>query len=245
MAYADSLLTQGERIIHRGRQHWLALILDSRVAILFWAIAIVAIVLRAWLNLRDTSGELVNLVALVALVGGLIIVGFRFWEWRNTEYVITNRRLLNVSGILNKRSADSSLEKINDAILHVNVVGRLLGYGDLKILTAADAAIDRYRMLDRATQFKKTMMSAKHELQSGNGRDGEDYRAHSTPVGTVAPPPPRVDAPIDVSGGADPSRADTPEEVEAVLQQLGRLRDTGAISSGEYEMKKKELLNRL
>jgi hypothetical protein len=244
MAYADSLLTQGERIIHRGRQHWLALILDSRMAILFWVVAIIALVVRAWFNLRNTEGELVNFVALIALAGGLIILGFRFWEWRNTEYVITNRRLLNVSGILNKRSADSSLEKINDAILHVNLVGRLLGYGDLKILTAADAAIDRYRMLDRATQFKKTMMSAKHDLQSGNGGDGEGYRARSTPVGTVAPPAP-ADAPIDVSGGADPSRADTPEEVEAVLQQLGRLRDTGAISSGEYEMKKKELLNRL
>jgi uncharacterized membrane protein YdbT with pleckstrin-like domain len=247
MAYADSLLTQGERIIHRGRQHWLALVLDSRLAILFWGVAIIALILRFVLGLRDTASEVLNLVALLAVVGGLIIVAFRWWVWHNTEYVITNRRLLNVSGILNKRSADSSLEKINDAILHVNVVGRILGYGDLKILTAADAAIDRYRMLDEATQFKKTMMSAKHALQTGDGMDGEDYRA-ATPSGatvTTAAPVPTREAPIDVSGGADPTRADTPEEVEAVLQQLGRMRDSGAISSGEYEMKKKELLNRL
>src|SRR5688572_8065161 len=107
MAYADSLLTQGERIILRGKQHWLALILDSRLAIVFWVVAIIALIVRAWLNLRGTEGEVVNLIALVAVVGGLIILGFRLWEWNNTEYVITNRRLLNVSGILNKRSADS------------------------------------------------------------------------------------------------------------------------------------------
>ena len=39
MAYGDSLLTQGERILLRSRQHVLALILDSRLAILFWGIA--------------------------------------------------------------------------------------------------------------------------------------------------------------------------------------------------------------
>ena len=31
--------------------------------------------------------------------------------------VATKRRVLKVEGILNKRSADSSLEKINDAVL--------------------------------------------------------------------------------------------------------------------------------
>jgi hypothetical protein len=251
MGYADSLLTQGENILLRSRQHVLALILDSRVAIVFWGVAIIAIVLRFLLNLQGVIGDLINLVVLISLLGGIIIVAFRWWDWHNTEYVITNRRLLNVSGILNKRSADSSLEKINDAILHVNVVGRILGYGDLKILTAADAAIDRYRMLNDATGFKKVMMSAKHALQSGELRDGDDYQVgpsgSAAPWPAPAPPPPPlpIDEPVDVSGGADPLKADTPDEVAAVLAQLTRLRDQGAISSGEFEVKKKELLDRL
>jgi hypothetical protein len=249
MAYADSLLTQGERILLRSRQHVLALILDSRLAILFWGVAIVAILVRIWLNLRDAAGDLISLVVLVSLIGGIIIVAFRWWDWHNTEYVITNRRLLNVSGILNKSSADSSLEKINDAILHVNLVGRILGYGDLKILTAADAAIDRYRMLDDATEFKKVMMTAKHALQTGELRDGEDYgprpSGSGSGVAAAAPAPAPPQEPVDVSGGADPLKADTPDEVAAVLAQLTRLRDEGALSSGEYEMKKRELLDRL
>ena len=188
-------------------------------------------------------GEIASAVVLFSLFAGIIIVAFRWWVWHNTEYVITNRRLLNASGILNKRSADSSLEKINDAILEVNVVGRLLGYGDLKILTAADAAIDRYRMLNDATEFKKVMMSAKHALQSGEIRDGDDYRptdsgsaATAAAVADAARPAAPVEAPIDLSGGADPLKADTPEEVAAVLaqlstparagrDQLGRVRD--------------------
>jgi hypothetical protein len=50
---------------------------------------------------------------------------------------------------------------------------------------------------------------------------------------------------IDVSGGNDPTRADTPEEVTAVLAQLGRLHDVGSLSDEEYEAKKQELLGRL
>ena len=252
MAYADSLLTQGERILLRSRQHVLALILDSRLAILFWGITLIAVIVRL-LFLRDGGfGEIASAVVLFSLFAGIIIVAFRWWVWHNTEYVITNRRLLNASGILNKRSADSSLEKINDAILEVNAVGRLLGYGDLKILTAADAAIDRYRMLNDATEFKKVMMSAKHALQSGEIRDGDDYRptdsgsaATAAAVADAARRAAPVEAPIDLSGGADPLKADTPEEVAAVLAQLSRLREQGSISSGEYEIKKKELLERL
>ena len=240
-SYAESLLTQGERVLHREKQHWLSLVLDSRLAILFWAITIIAIVLRLTV-LRDQGfSEVTGIIVLLSLLAGIVIVAFRWWVWTTQEYLVTNRRLLNVSGIINKRSADSSLEKINDAILEVNLIGRILGYGDLKILTAAAGGIDRYKMLNRATDFKKAMLSAKHDLQSDQRGDGDDYRSARAPAAATTP----AAAPVDLSGGADPTRADTPEEVEAVLQQLGRLRDTGAISSGEYEMKKKELLNRL
>ena len=40
-----------------------------------------------------------------------------YWRWLSQDYLITNRRVVKVEGIINKRSADSSLEKINDAVL--------------------------------------------------------------------------------------------------------------------------------
>jgi hypothetical protein len=253
-SYAESLLTKDERVVYKQKQHWLSLILDSRLAILFWGITIIAAIVRL-LFFRDGGfGEVTSLVVLFSLVAGIVIVAYRWWVWTTQEYLVTNRRLLNVSGIVNKRSADSSLEKINDAILEVNLVGRLLGYGDLKILTAAASGIDRYKMLNQATEFKKMMLTAKHELQTSERGDGDDYRA-SSPSGSsgaagamsapTAASTASLEAPVDVSGGADPLRADTPDEVAAVLAQLTRLRDQGALSSGEFEIKKKELLDRL
>ena len=68
---------------------------------------------------------------------------------------------------MNKRSADSSLEKINDAVLDPVVFGRMFGYGDLEILTASESGISRLRMLREADDFKRAMLDAKHELEYG------------------------------------------------------------------------------
>ena len=89
----------------------------------------------------------------------------RSLRYLNQEYVLTNRRVIQVEGVVNKRAADSSLEKINDAVLTQSIFGRALGFGDLKILTAAEAAISEFRMLADPIEFKKAMLDAKHEYE--------------------------------------------------------------------------------
>lgn len=264
-SYAESLLTPDEKVLRRERQHWLALILDSWLAIILWGITIILIVVRIFLPQDvfgydlfgpDTwFGTAGTAVTLILLIGGIAVVAIRFWWWQTQEFLVTNRRLVLAWGILSKSASDSSLEKINDAQLHVSVLGRILDYGHLKVLTAAPLqGADYLVRLNHAKEFKKIMMTAKHDLQTDERGDGEGYgtsRAAAAPAAPLATPEasmaPSHDAQgtIDVSGGADPLRADTPDEVAAVLAQLTKLRDDGHISGGEYEIKKQELLDRL
>jgi len=233
--YADSLLTQGEVVLRRERQHWLSLFLETRLSILLWIVAIVALVSIPTFKIRGAASDGISIGALVVIVLGIVFFAFRWWHWRTDEYVITNRRLLKVEGIINKRSADSNLEKINDAILEENLVGRLFDYGDLEILTAAEVSVDRYRMLNHAKAFKKQMMTAKQALEDGH------------PYGDLATPPlraPDASAPPRPDSAAS-ERADTPEEISQSLARLVTLRDSGAITADDYEAKKQELLGRL
>jgi uncharacterized membrane protein YdbT with pleckstrin-like domain len=234
--YADSLLTQGEVVLRRERKHWLSLFLETRLSILLWIIAIVVLVVVFVRRTSDTINDGLSIGALVIIALGLAFFAFRWWHWKTDEYIITNRRLLKVDGIINKHSADSNLEKINDAILDENFLGRILDYGDLDILTAAEVAVDKYRMLNHAKSFKKQMLTAKHALE-----DGHSYSdISSPPLQAVGAPP--------ASGPADPhltQRADTPDEVTEALVQLATLRDSGAITAADYETKKQELLGRL
>lgn len=167
MRYADSLLTEGEVIVLRTRQHWLALLVQARAAIGLWLLGLLLLGGVIFFDVAPGVGrDVLSGIAIVLLVLGLLIFLYRLWHWSAQDFMVTNRRLLKVTGILNKRSADSSLEKINDAILTQPVLGRMLGYGDLEILTAADTAIDRYQMLNNPKEFKKTMLTQKHSLET-------------------------------------------------------------------------------
>ena len=108
---------------------------------------------------------------------------------------------------LNKHSADSSLEKINDAILFENLLGRMLNYGDLDILTAAEVAVDRYHMLHHAKAFKKTMLNAKHTLEHEVAyveMPSPPIRT-DTPAGTTVPLP-AASAAMDTRSSHRPPR---------------------------------------
>jgi len=242
--YADTLLADGERIALRTRQHWLATIIDGRYPWLIFLASVMVLLLSQ----NVEAGFIRDVVGLVVFAGFVIAIAWLvrvYWNWWAQDYIVTNRRVLKVEGIINKRSADSSLEKINDAVLEQNLVGRILNYGDLDVLTAADVAIDHYRMLNAAPSFKREMLNQKHELE------GEFSRPTSPPLraapSSVAPSsasaPSAPGAPAPAS--AAPSSPMTPDEVTRTLAGLADLRERGAITDDEYDRKKAELLARL
>lgn len=244
MGYAERLLSTGERIVHREKQHWFVFIWGARYTIL--AIVVAAFLLIFKSNLQQPWQDLLNYVAIALFIGGLAVLFWTILRYINQEYVLTNRRVIDVSGVLNKRSTDSSLEKINDAVLTQSIFGRMFGFGDLDILTASETGISRFRMLVEPVRFKRAMLDAKHEYE----RDisGAGYAA-SPPLRSeaVAPGGPPTDEtsttpmPVAAPGGEPLTR----DEVTRTLNSLADLRDRGAISAEEYERKKADLLARL
>ena len=143
--------------------------------------------------------------------------------------MITNRRVMKVEGVLKKRSADSSLEKINDAVLEQSVLGRMLGYGDLDIMTADEQSVDRYRMLSQAQTFKRTMLDEKHKLEQ------EAFQIPAPPLRAAPPTPPARAARRPPAARLPPpsaAREMSSEEITSALGDLADLRDRGAISPG-------------
>jgi hypothetical protein len=267
MSYADSLLATGERVIHRERQHWLVLVWGARLPIVAMVLGIVLLILSSAVG--DPLKTAVFAIGAVLFLGGLAFLIWATMRYLNQEYVLTNRRVIEVQGVVNKRSTDSSLEKINDAILTQSIFGRIFGFGDLEVLTASEAGIERFQMIVNPILFKKAMMDAKHEYEQDMSGS---YRAPSPPIreaqsappepvvtheavvastahavevlpaAAVAPPPPITPAPEPTP--APPPHAD-PDEITRTLANLADLRDRGAISAEDYESKKSDLLGRL
>ncbi len=269
MSYTQSLLAEGETIEMQSRQHWLALVLDARNAIGIWVITLLLFLASVIFKFTGDVSKYVGIIVLVLFLVGLVMFAYRYIEWINEAYIVTNRRILKVEGVLNKKSMDSSLEKINDLTLEENLLGRMLNYGDLEIDTASDVAIDRFHMLRDAKSFKKEMLEQKNALEQGDFYKPSPplmaNAAPSTPAATMAPPAPMAaPAPMpaaptaapaataDASAAGSPIAAvaatdadDASQQVTATLARLADLRDRGAISAEEYEGKKAELLGRL
>ena len=277
MSYADGLLATGERITHRSKQHPFVFIWGARYTILAIIIAIVVLWFRSGLDPNTGAGPVgtfLGLVFAVLFFGGLVVAIWTGLRYVNQEYVLTNRRVIQVEGVLNRNSTDSSLEKINDAVLSQSVFGRMFDFGDLAVLTASESGIDRMKMLRSPIVFKKAMLDAKHEYEvdmersgwapgppiretpsapaaGGSAASGGGGQAATGAAGaataTAATP---ADAPVAQPGqapapAAPPAPKANPDEVTRTLASLADLRDRGAITAEEYEHKKADLLSRL
>jgi hypothetical protein len=235
--YADRLLSEGEDVVLRTRQHWLALLIKAGYPVLLFIVALVLLLFVSQL-VSGTARDLVGYAGFIALLISLLWLVKIYITWYSEDYLVTNRRVIKVEGIINKHSADSSLEKINDAVLQQSLFGRMLGYGDLDIMTAAEESVDRYRMLSQAQTFKRTMLDEKHKLEQ------EVFQIPAPPLRatTLPPPPPAQPAPVAAPAGP---RELSSDEITSALGNLADLRDRGAISPEDYEAKKQDLLGRL
>ena len=254
--FTASLMSDGERIIVERRQHWLVLVDRSKLAILGLVVALLIFIFRGNLGTDGIGGGInfvLGWVVLALVVYAVVVFIYQYLHWVNDAFIVTSRRVIQIQGILNKKALDSSLEKINDAVLTENIFGRMFGFGDLEILTASDTGIDRMHMLVDASGFKRAMTEAKHdlELEVSSGRIPSPPLRATTPgaPGTGAPapapvaPPDPVPAPPPVAQAAPP--APNPDDVANAIDRLKGLLDSGAITQAEFDAKKAELLARL
>jgi hypothetical protein len=247
MPYIDGKLASGERVLRREHQHWFVLVADARYGILAIVAAILLLILRGAARTTGQFDTLIGYVVLALVIGGLAYLGWQILRWMNEEFVVTTRRVLQLEGVLNKRVLDSSLEKINDAVLTQSLFGRIFGFGDLDILTASETGISRLRMLKDADDFKRAMLEAKHELElelsGARPLPSPPLRASSGPSSGPAPAPSSASS----APPSEPARRTemTPDELTRTLASLADLRDRGAISPEEYEAKEADILRRL
>jgi len=165
----------------------------------------------------------------------LLILYRIFLIWLNEQYIITNRRVMEVHGIVNKHVRDSALEKVNDVDLNQSVMGRILNYGTLKIITGSDIGVNELRSIANPSRFKRAMMNAKEQL-------------HVTVPG-VAAEEGVARVPAQAPGAAEAvaawASAVTASDIPGMIGELDTLRQKGIISEEEFQAKKQELLARL
>jgi uncharacterized membrane protein YdbT with pleckstrin-like domain len=168
--YIKSMLGENEEILLIARQHWFVLVAAIfaelvAIAILLIGAAVVAVFLPALAWLPALLGFFLILIPIATMTYDML-------AWWNRQYLVTSRRVIQISGSFNKNVVDSSLEKVNDVKLTQSVLGRIFDYGDVEILTASELGVNLFRRIENPIQFKTAMINAKEKLERPEGGSG-------------------------------------------------------------------------
>ena len=171
----EEQLQTGEEIVYRAH--------ITRISLVPWIATLVLVLAAGLATWRIWEIPVLPFVCLAAGVLLLGVIGVKLVVLRFQEHVLTDRRVIQQTGVLNRRSMDARLDKINNIEHRQTVWGRLLGYGDLEIDTASETGTTRFHKIRRPLEFKRAIMSA-----------AEAYRARgvAVPVGAAVSPAEKI-----------------------------------------------------
>jgi len=160
--YIQSLLGDAEKMLLVTRQHWFVLFrtIIAEILIIFILVAVSIVVSVMYPPaglLAPVIGLLLALFPVFGMLRDTLI-------WYNRQYIVTNRRVIQISGVINKNVVDSSLEKVNDVKMSQSFFGRLFDYGNVEILTASELGINQFQRIGDPVHFKTAMLNAKEKL---------------------------------------------------------------------------------
>ncbi|MDQ3485014.1 MAG: PH domain-containing protein [Actinomycetota bacterium] len=135
MGISQKLLGEGEHVIVSTRTHWKALVFPALILIITCGIA-------GFLLAILPSGDSHDILMWVVIgLAAAVIVWFSvrpFLLWITASYTVTNRRLINRSGIITRIGRDIPLYRINDVSYERDLLDRILGCGTLVIAVASE-----------------------------------------------------------------------------------------------------------
>jgi len=226
-SYVDSLLANGEEIVYRTKKHWIAPAFATITGTLLTLGGLAALFGQFFTDNRFLNGVLLW-GGLGALLIGLGLLANAAVKWWAQFYFVTNQKVMKVEGVLRKSTSGSALEKINDITMEEPLLGRWLGYGTVRVLTAADESNLHYTFMRKPLEFRKAILDAKLLWEKQDSRDiAEAVRGAAAPPAVAAAPP------------------NSAQEIADSIERLAQLRDSGAITAEEFEAKKAELLDRM
>lgn len=205
-----SELKKDEKLLVIIRHHWMKLVLPA----IAWLL--LTIVLFIFLNDHIQ-------IALIAALLTALYPAYLFLEWKYNLWAVTNMRVIDESGFISRYSKESPLDKINNVEYDQSIWGRMFGYGDVEIQTAAEMGDTTYTMIHYPKLLKDTITHAQEEYKN------EQIKNQSQQLANAIKQSMPVSSPNNIS-------------ISAEIEKLFELMQKGAITQEEYSAQKNKLL---
>ncbi len=132
MSYVEKHLILGETVQYQTKLHWIVMMGHVAIAAVFELLAIIFLVAsRSSLGGAKAAPphSAIYLGALLCFVVGGIIFSIGLLKRNVTEMAVTNKRVIVKSGLLDRRTIEILLSRIESVVVDEPGMGRILGYG--------------------------------------------------------------------------------------------------------------------
>ena len=204
-----TVLKKEEKILLITRQHWIRLVLPVFV----W---IAAAAILFWLMESKTTAFIITLVVSIYPL-------YEYLNYKSNLWCVTNLRVVDENGFFSRHSKESPLDKINNVEYDQSIWGRILGFGDVDIQTAAEMGETTYELIHHPKLLKDTITHAQEEYKKTQISNQASELAKAI-------------------AAANKSVLPSQQLIADELHKLFELLQKGAITQEEYAAQKRRLM---
>lgn len=148
MGYINRHLLPGEQVTYRTRLHWKVYIGPTLLVLL----------VLLPLTILALSSQQVWLAAIPA-AAALAVLLIAFIRRRTSEFAVTNKRVILKLGVLNTRSVELLLSKIEGITVTQSLSGRLFGFGGI-VVSGSGGTQERFTGIQAPLDFRQAVQAA-------------------------------------------------------------------------------------
>jgi uncharacterized membrane protein YdbT with pleckstrin-like domain len=164
------------------------------------------------------------------LIGGyglliiLISIGYVIYEIikrNNNIWAVTNLRVIDEYGVFSNNAKESPLDKINNISYGQSFWGKIFGYGNVQIQTAAETGSTTYFSVENPRKLKDTITRMQEEYKQ------QQIRNQAAELASA------------IVAGQKNTRTDVANELEKLYELLQK----GILTEEEYKARKTKILD--
>ncbi len=197
-------LRKGEKVIIETKPHWLTLVVPFLIMLIG---LIFGIVIGSY-----------GIILTIILIGYFI---YKIIQRNNNLWAVTNLRVIDEYGVFSNNSKESPLDKINNVSYGQSFLGKVFGYGNVQIQTAAEIGSTTYFAVENPKELKDTIT-----------RMQEEYKLRQI-----------QNQATELASAIIVAKQINKTDVASELEKLYELKQKGILTEEEYNTRKTKILN--
>ena len=141
--FIDKIVSPNETLLEEVREHWIEMAAPAGVLVV---LVLAALLLEITQLLAGAWGFVIFVLLVLVGVG---YFAYHYIRWSSKYLLLTNRRVVVVSGILSRKTNEIPISRITDIRCDQGLFGRILNFGSLDIQSAGNDASEAMGNISR------------------------------------------------------------------------------------------------